>query len=60
MHPSEDRSELPPLVTTDHGRNRFNARLVLDTINDRKDAKRKEAQEQRDIEYHNKRMNDFR
>lgn len=25
-----------------------------------KDAKRKEAQEQRDIEYHNKRMNDFR
>lgn len=38
----------------------FFVRLVLDTINDRKDAKRKEAQEQRDIEYHNKRMNDFR
>ncbi len=27
LHPSEDLSELPPLVTTDHGRNRFNARL---------------------------------
>ena len=26
-HPSEDLSELPPLVATDHGRNRFNARL---------------------------------
>lgn len=38
----------------------FFVRLVLDTINDRKDAKRKEAQEQRDIEYHKKRMNDFR
>ena len=38
----------------------FFVRLVLDTINDRKDAKRKEAQEQGDIEYHNKRMNDFR
>lgn len=38
----------------------FFVRLVLDTINDRKDAKRKEAQEQRDIEHHNKRMNDFR
>lgn len=38
----------------------FLVRLVLDTIDDRKDAKRKEAQEQRDIEYHKKRMNDFR
>ena len=27
LHPSEDLSELPPLVTTDYGRNRFNARL---------------------------------
>ena len=26
-HPSEDLSELPPLVATDYGRNRFNARL---------------------------------
>ena len=38
----------------------FFVRLVLDTINDRKDAKPKEEQEQSDIEYHNKRMDGFR
>ena len=38
----------------------FFVRLVIDIIDDRKDAKRKEASEQREIEYHNKRMSDFR
>lgn len=38
----------------------FFVRLVIDIIDDRKDAKRKEANEQREIEYHNKRMSDFR
>ena len=38
----------------------FFVRLVIDIIDDRKDAKRKDASEQREIEYHNKRMSDFR
>ena len=38
----------------------FFVRLVIDIIDDRKDAKRKEVSEQREIEYHNKRMSDFR
>ena len=38
----------------------FFVRLVLDTINDRKDAKRKEAQEQLELDFLYIRMNDFR
>ena len=38
----------------------FITSMVFTMIEDRKQAKRNEARELRDIEYHEKRMNDFK
>jgi hypothetical protein len=38
----------------------FITSMVFSIVEDRKQAKRNEARELRDIEYHEKRMNDFK
>lgn len=38
----------------------FSVNMIFTIIEDRKQAKRNEARELRDIEYHEKRLNDFK